>query len=73
MLPAFGNNCNCLFVVAGEHTDLHRLAFRLKRNTITDPELQQIALADANVQSHIAGKTVKKVVVVKSRLVSIVV
>ncbi|HEX8028087.1 MAG TPA: class I tRNA ligase family protein [Vicinamibacterales bacterium] len=41
--------------------------------SITDAELQEIALGDANVQSHIAGKTVKKVVVVKSRLVSIVV
>ncbi len=40
---------------------------------ITDAELEKIALADANVQSHIAGKTVKKVVIVKSRLVSIVV
>ncbi len=41
--------------------------------TITDAELEQVALADANVQSHIAGKTVRKVVIVKSRLVSIVV
>jgi len=41
--------------------------------TVTDAELEKIALADANVQSHIAGKTVKKVVIVKSRLVSIVV
>jgi leucyl-tRNA synthetase len=41
--------------------------------TITDAELEQIALADANVQSHIAGKTVRKVVIAKSRLVSIVV
>ena len=41
--------------------------------TITDAELEQVALADANVQAHIAGKTVRKVVIVKSRLVSIVV
>jgi len=41
--------------------------------TITDAELEQVALADANVQSHIAGKAVRKVVIVKSRLVSIVV
>jgi leucyl-tRNA synthetase len=41
--------------------------------SITDAELETIALADANVQAHIAGKTVKKVVIVKSRLVSIVV
>jgi hypothetical protein len=39
--------------------------------SITDAELEKIALADANVQAHIAGKTVKKVVIVKSRLVSI--
>jgi len=39
----------------------------------SDAELEKIALADANVQAHIAGKTVKKVVIVKSRLVSIVV
>ena len=41
--------------------------------TVTDAELETFALADTNVQSHIAGKTVKKVVIVKSRLVSIVV
>jgi leucyl-tRNA synthetase len=41
--------------------------------TITDAELEKIALADPNVQAHIAGKKVKKVVVVKSRLVSVVV
>ena len=41
--------------------------------TVTDAELEKAALADANVQAHIAGKTVKKVVIVKSRLVSIVV
>jgi leucyl-tRNA synthetase len=41
--------------------------------TIADAELEKIALADPNVQAHIAGKTVKKVVIVKSRLVSIVV
>jgi leucyl-tRNA synthetase len=41
--------------------------------SITDAELEKAALADANVRAHIAGKTVKKVVIVKSRLVSIVV
>ena len=41
--------------------------------SVTDAELEKVALADANVQSHIAGKTVRKVVIVKSRLVSIVV
>ena len=40
---------------------------------ISDGELEKVALADANVQAHITGKTVKKVVVVKGRLVSIVV
>ena len=40
---------------------------------ISDAELEKVALADANVQAHIAGKTVKKVVIVKSRLVSVVV
>jgi leucyl-tRNA synthetase len=39
---------------------------------ITDADLEKIALADGNVQAHIAGKTVKKVVIVKGRLVSIV-
>jgi leucyl-tRNA synthetase len=38
-----------------------------------DDELQQIALADPAVQAHIAGKTVKKVVVAKGRLVSVVI
>jgi leucyl-tRNA synthetase len=41
--------------------------------SIDDAELQKIALADANVQTHIAGKTPKKVVVVKGKLISVVV
>jgi leucyl-tRNA synthetase len=41
--------------------------------TITDAELEKVALADAHVQVHIAGRTIRKVVIVKSRLVSIVV
>jgi leucyl-tRNA synthetase len=41
--------------------------------SIDDAELQKIALADSNVQAHIAGKTPKKVVVVKGKLVSVVV
>ena len=49
-----------------------RGVIRVAPNT-PDAELEQTALADANVQAHIAGKTVKKVVIVKSRLVSIVV
>jgi leucyl-tRNA synthetase len=40
---------------------------------IGDDELQRIALADAGVQVHVAGKTIKKVVVAKGRLVSVVV
>jgi leucyl-tRNA synthetase len=41
--------------------------------SIDDAELQKIALADTNVQTHIAGKTPKKVVIVKGKLVSVVV
>jgi leucyl-tRNA synthetase len=40
---------------------------------IADEELQRIALADPGVQAHVAGKTVKKVVIAKGRLVSVVV
>jgi leucyl-tRNA synthetase len=39
---------------------------------IADAELERIALADANVQAHTAGRTVRKVVIVKGRLVNIV-
>ncbi|MEP6782369.1 MAG: leucine--tRNA ligase, partial [Acidobacteriota bacterium] len=49
-----------------------RCVIRVAPNT-SDAELEKAALADANVQAHIAGKTVRKVVIVKSRLVSIVV
>jgi leucyl-tRNA synthetase len=38
-----------------------------------DDELQTIALADPAVQAHVAGKTIRKVVVAKGPLVSIVV
>jgi leucyl-tRNA synthetase len=41
--------------------------------SIDDAALQQAALAEANVQAHLAGKTPKKVVIVKGKLVSIVV
>jgi leucyl-tRNA synthetase len=41
--------------------------------SIDDTSLEQVALSDPNVQAHIAGKTVRKVVIVKGRLVSIVV
>jgi leucyl-tRNA synthetase len=49
-----------------------RAVVRVSPST-SDAEMEKIALADSNVQAHIAGKTVRKVVVVKSRLVSIVV
>ncbi len=39
----------------------------------TDAELERLALADSAVAPHIAGKSVKKVVVAKGRLVSVVV
>jgi leucyl-tRNA synthetase len=39
----------------------------------SEADMEALALADAAVQSHLAGKTVKKVVVAKGRLVSIVV
>ena len=41
--------------------------------SIDDAELERLAMADAAVQPYIAGKTVKKVVIAKGRLVSIVV
>ena len=40
---------------------------------ISDEELQRAALADPAVQTHVAGKSVKKVVVARGRLVSVVV
>ena len=40
---------------------------------ITDADLEKIALADPNVQTHTAGKTIRKVVIAKGRLVSVVV
>ena len=39
----------------------------------TESELEALALADLAVQAHTQGKTIRKVVVVKGRLVSIVV
>jgi leucyl-tRNA synthetase len=39
----------------------------------TEQEMERLALADAAVQPYLAGKSVKKVVVAKGRLVSIVV
>jgi leucyl-tRNA synthetase len=38
----------------------------------SEADLERIALGDSSVQSHLSGKSVKKVVVVKGRLVSIV-
>ena len=40
---------------------------------VDDAELEAAALADPAVQAHVQGKIVKKVVVAKGRLVSIVV
>ncbi len=40
---------------------------------VTDAELEQLALADPAIQPYTHGKTVKKVVIAKGRLVSIVV
>jgi leucyl-tRNA synthetase len=39
---------------------------------LPDSELQDLVLADAVVRSHIAGKTIRKIVVAKGPLVSIV-
>jgi leucyl-tRNA synthetase len=39
----------------------------------SEAELEQLALADPAVRNYTAGKTVKKVVVAKGRLVSVVV
>jgi leucyl-tRNA synthetase len=39
----------------------------------SEQDLERLALADASVQPHLSGKTVKKVVVAKGRLVSVVV
>ncbi len=39
----------------------------------SDQEMEQLALSDPAITSHIAGKTVRKVVVAKGRLVSLVV
>jgi len=40
---------------------------------LIDGDLQRVVLADATVQSHIAGKTIRKIVVAKGPLVSIVI
>ena len=40
---------------------------------IDDQALEALALADPNVQAHTAGKTIRKVVIAKGRLVSVVV
>jgi hypothetical protein len=50
VLAAFGNNCDRLFVVAREHTNLQRSTFRLKRNTITNPELQHLSMSSHVIQ-----------------------
>jgi leucyl-tRNA synthetase len=40
---------------------------------IPESELRELALADATVQPHIKGKTIKSVVVVKGKLINVVV
>ena len=50
VLPAFGDNCNRLLVVACEHANQKRPAFRLKRNTITDPELEHLGMGSHVIQ-----------------------
>ena len=40
---------------------------------LVDGELQKLVLADATVQNHIAGKTIRRVVVAKGPLVSVVI
>jgi leucyl-tRNA synthetase len=40
---------------------------------VSEDRLRELALADEGVQAHIAGKTVRKVIVVRGRLVSVVV
>jgi len=40
---------------------------------LVDGDLQKVVLADPAVQSHIAGKTIRKIVVAKGPLVSIVI
>ena len=46
---------------------------RAKRDQIGDADLETLALAEPAVQPYVQGKTVKKIVVAKGRLVSIVV
>ncbi len=40
---------------------------------VADDRLRELALADAAVQAHVAGRTVRKVIVAKGKLVSVVV
>ena len=40
---------------------------------IADAELQALALADPGVQAYVTGKAIKKVVIAKGRLVSVVI
>jgi hypothetical protein len=47
---ALSDNRNSLFVVAREYTNLKRPALWLKRNTITNPELQHLGMGSHMVQ-----------------------
>lgn len=40
--------------------------------TITDAELEKLALDDSKIQEHLAGKTIRKMIVVTGKLVNIV-
>jgi hypothetical protein len=44
VFSALSDNCNSLFVVACEHTNLKWPTLWLKRNTITNPELQHLGM-----------------------------
>ena len=45
VFAAFSDNCNRLFVVARQHTNLKRPTFRLKRNPIANTELQHLGVS----------------------------
>src|SRR6266705_4358973 len=50
VLAAFSDHCNSPFVVACEHTNLKRPTFRLKRDTITNLELQPLGVGPHVIQ-----------------------
>ena len=56
---------------ASHHTQL-RGSLRVAKSA-DRADIEKLALANAGVQKHIAGQTVKKVVVVPGRLINVVV